>query len=239
METAEGVKDKIEETPELTIKERLALQPPGFVGIACSAQPRYTAHERCWDRVKLPPGTSYNRIEGLSVAANYNKACRKMLERDESQWVWLMDDDHLYPPDMLLNLLERNVDVATPLYLRRVAPFLPVLHGDESREYARYDFNYLKGKSGLVDVTADGTLPTGGMLIRRRVLEAVSDPWFETGQIDTEYGSWDIYFSEKVRQAGFRLYSDTDNAMGHIVPLALWPVQDDGGEWHYDIRQTQ
>lgn len=149
-----------------------------------------------------------------------------------------MDDDHVFTEDVLVNLLERDADIVTPLYLRRRAPFLPVLHGDESREYARYNFNYLKGKSGLVDMTADGTLPTGGMLIRSHVLKAIPNPWFETGQIDSEYGSWDIYFCEKARKAGFKLYVDTDNCMGHLVTLALWPVRDEQGNWGYDIREA-
>jgi len=171
------------------------------------------------------------------VAANMNAGIRLALESDK-QWFWIMDDDHVFSDDLLIGLLERNVDIVTPLYLRRRAPFLPVLHGDASREYTRYNFNYLKGKSGLVDVTADGSLPTGGMLIRRHVLEGMEDPWFETGQIDSEYGSWDIYFCEKARQAGFRLFVDTDNVMGHITPVAIWPVCGENGEWGFDIRQV-
>ncbi len=232
------VEADFEEMPELTLSERAAAQPGGYVGIACADLARYTAFDICWDSVKLPPGSAFRRFPGLSVAANYNAACRATLAT-ASEWLWIMDNDHIFPTDILVNLLERDVDIVTPLYLRRVAPFLPVLHGDEARGYTRYNFDYLKGKSGLVDVTADGTLPTGGMLIRRRVLETVADPWFETGQIDSEYGSWDIYFTEKARQAGFKLFVDTDNPMGHIVPLALWPVQDkETGEWRYDIREA-
>ena len=228
-----------DEPKELTINERAVLQPPGFVGIACTDQPRYTAFAVCWDRLKLTPGARFKRIPGLSVAANYNAACRHMLEMPELEWVWLVDDDHVFPADLLISLLERDVDIVTPLYLRRVSPFLPVLHGDENREYVRYNFNYLKGKSGLVDVTEDGCLPTGCMLIRRHVLEAMTDPWFETGQIDPEYGSWDIYFTEKARKASFKLFCDTDNAIGHIVPLAVWPMLDEEtGEWRYDIREA-
>ncbi len=219
----------------MDLAERLKLQPSGYVGIATGDTGRHIGFNMAFDHVKFPPGTPFRRFPGLSVAANYNKAVRAMLESD-AQWLWLMGDDHVFPEDILANLLERNVDIVTPLYLRRQSPFLPVLHGDESREYCRYNFNYLKGRSGLIDVTTDGTLPTGGMLIRRHVLEAVSDPWFETGQIDPEYGSWDIYFSEKARKAGFKLFVDTDNPMGHIVPLALWPIRDEDGDWGYDIR---
>ena len=221
----------------MELQERLDGQSGGYVGIACADLARYTAFDICWDQLRLPPGTRYRRFPGLSVAANYNAACRAMLETD-AQWLWLMDNDHIFPSDQLLKLLERDVDIVTPLYLRRLPPFLPVLHGDESRSYTRYNFEYLKGKEGLVDVTGDGTLPTGGMLIKREVLETIADPWFETGQIDSEYGSWDIYFTEKARQAGFRLFVDTDNPMGHIVPLTLWPVRHDDGSWGYDIRSA-
>ncbi len=221
----------------MELKERLAQQEGGYAGIATADTGRYIGFNIAWDHVKIPPGTAWKRAPGLSVAENYNIICKNALDGDYP-WVWLMDDDQVFPEDILCNLLERNVDIVTPLYLRRRAPFLPVLHGDESREYARYNFSYLNGKSGLIDVTADGSLPTGGMLIRRKVLEVIPEPWFETGQIDSRYGSWDIYFCEKARKAGFKLFVDTDNPMGHIVPLAIWPVQDKDGTWRYDIRET-
>jgi hypothetical protein len=221
----------------MELTERLANQEGGYVGIACADLARFTAFDVSWDQVKLPPNTAFRRFPGLSVAANYNAAVRAMIEADKA-WLWIMDNDHVFPPDILINLLERDVDIVTPLYLRRRFPFLPVLHGDETRRYTRYNFSYLKGKSGLVDMTADGTLPTGGMLIRRHVLETMPDPWFETGQIDSEYGSWDIYFTEKARKAGFSLHLDTDNAMAHIVPLALYPKRDEQGNWGYEIREA-
>jgi len=221
----------------LTLQDRLAKQEGGFCGIATADTGRYIGFQIAWDHVKVPPGTAYRRLPGLSVAANYNRACRLMLEQNRP-WVWLMDDDHFFGEDLLINLLERDVDVVTPLYLMRSFPFDPVLHRDESRGWGRYSFEYLQGKEGLLDVTADATIPTGGMLIRRHVLEAIEDPWFETGQIDSEWGSWDIYFSEKVRKAGFKLHLDLDNTMGHITPLCLWPVRDEDGNWRYDIRQA-
>lgn len=221
---------------ELTLVERLQQQKPGYVGVATADTGRYVDFIQAFDQVRFPPNTPFKRVKGLSVAANYNVLVRSMLALD-AEWLWIMDDDHIFPPDILCNLLERDVDIVTPLYLRRVLPFHPVLLGDESRDYPRYDFEWLKGKSGLIDVTPDATLPTGGMLIKRHVLEAMDDPWFETGQINSEYGSWDIWFTEKARKAGFSLFLDLDNTMGHIVPLSVVPIKDDKGNWGFDIQQ--
>jgi len=39
--------------------------------------------------------------------------------------VFFMDDDHTFAPDLLLNLLARNVPVIQPLVLSRYGPFAP------------------------------------------------------------------------------------------------------------------
>ena len=219
----------------MTIVDRLTQQAPGVMAIASAPIGRYRVFDRCVDRVHAPIGTIKEWEIGLSTAANYNKAVRTTLKHDRG-WLWLMDDDHVFPPDILLNLLERDVDIVTPLYLRRVPPFVPVVHSDAARGYLRYDFSYIEGKTGLLDVTEEATLPTGGMLIRRAVLEAMKDPWFEQGQIDPEYGSWDLHFCEKARHAGFKLHLDTDNRLGHIIHVAVWPDRDENNVYSPDIR---
>jgi len=217
------------------MNDRLAKQKPGIIGIASAPIGRYRIFDWAIDRVISPVGTVREWGIGLSVPANYNKSCRAVLESD-AEWLWLMDDDHIMDQDILLNLLERDVDIVTPLYLRRVAPFDPVVHSDEGQDYYRYNFKYLSGKSGCVDITESGTMPTGGMLIRRNVLEAMKDPWFEHGKIDPEYGSWDLYFCAKAVKAGFKLHLDLDNVMGHIIHCAVWPVKGEDGEYSPDIR---
>lgn len=217
------------------MSELLAKHPAGLIGICTGPVGRYRDFDWCVDKIIAPLGSVKQIQIGLEIPFNYNELARATLAA-RLDWLWLLDDDHVFPPDLLLNLLGRNVDIVTPLYLRRRPPFLPVLHGDATRKFVRYNFNYLRGQTGLVDLTADGAAPTGGMLIRRRVLEKMADPWFEYGQINTELGSWDIYFCEKARQAGFSLYVDADNTMGHLIHVAVWPIRDAEGIYSPDIR---
>ena len=56
----------------------------------------------------------------------------------------------------------------------------------------------------------------GSMLIKRRVLEALKWPWFETifKEDGTRIGE-DIYFSNKVIEAGFEIWVDPSQQYGH------------------------
>jgi GT2 family glycosyltransferase len=207
---------------------RLMVQQPGIVGVASHQLGRYREFDRCLNEVWIPQNSIRDWYLGLSVCKNYNNMVKTTLEYNKA-WLWILDDDHVFPRDLLLNLLERGVDIVAPLYVRRCPPFKPVLHADAKGEFRRYDWDYLNGKSGLVDITADGSAPTGGMLIRREVLEKLQYPWFECGQIDPELGSWDIYFCEKARQAGFKIHVDTENTIGHIIHMALWAKKNEDG----------
>lgn len=226
--------EQIQEDAIRKLAERLVEQPAGVVGVASHQLGRYREFDKCLNEVWIPPNSIRDWYLGLCVPRNYNDAIKTTLEFAK-EWLWILDDDHVFPRELLLNLLERDVDIACPLYVRRCPPFKPVLHADAKGEFRRYDWDYLNGKSGLVDITADGSAPTGGMLIRRRVLEKLQYPWFESGKIDPELGSWDIWFCEKARQAGFKIYVDTDNTIGHIMHMALWPQRNEDGTYQHQV----
>jgi hypothetical protein len=70
------------------------------------------------------------------------------------------------------------------------------------------------------------------MLVRRPVLEAMADPWFETGRISSQEIGEDVYFCDKARDAGFRLWLDLGAKLGHLTTATVWPV-DTGDGWSY------
>lgn len=138
--------------------------------------------------------------------------------------LWFMDDDHAFPPSLLKRLLSHDKALVNPLCCARLAPFPLVTYAGKLADGTRYLPLDLAagGTEGLVQLEAAGC---AGMLIRRDVLEALSDPWFE----HTER-SEDILFCEKAKAAKFVLYADLEARLGHITTAVVWPAVDDG-EW--------
>lgn len=221
--------------------------PAGAIGISSGYTSRYAAFDACLHQLLKPPGTKVKWETGVNFEFNWNQMIRNLPE--DCEWFWIMGDDHVFAPDLLLKLLDRNVDVVVPLCLHRAHPFMPVIRGqrDEPRDFVRVDWKPIEGKSGLLnlaEVSAEvgGTLipkmVTGnaGMLIRRSVFDRLPAPWFEVGQVDRELRSSDLHFCRKLHEAGIGLYLDCDNPIGHILDMAVWPARNDTGEWTPELR---
>lgn len=167
---------------------------------------------------------------GLNIAEARNQALREA----KGDWIWFLDDDQYWPPDTLVKLLERNVDIVQPLILMRQYPFSPVHMGPPTEDGSKYwRYALVPGESGLKECHAVGT---GGMLIRRAVWETIPEPWFEIGQLNPEVLSEDIIFCKKAKDRGFKIYCDLDHPMGHLTPVELWPKRRPDGKWMTDLR---
>jgi hypothetical protein len=174
-----------------------------------------------------PEGTMLTFAHGQSPAKNRNIMIRTAFEQNATH-VLFIDDDVLLPVDGLKRLLAHDKDVVSGLYLLRNYPHLPVMFEewfDDGRcRYAFLDSN----TSGLKEVVNIGL---GCVLIKTEVLRAMTDPWITLGQIDQEGWSDDVHFFNKVRQAGFRMYVDTDVRCGQVITAAIWPYRRDDGSW--------
>ena len=211
----------------------ITVNPAGHIGVASHFLGRYREFDYCLARLLTPQGSSYQYYLGVDVCMNFNQMIRHMMTNANFHWIWILGDDHLFGEDLLLSLLERNVDVVTPLCCRRLNPHTPILHGDmEYKQCAsvKDPWEEFSGKSGLLDWP--GTSGNAGMLIRRHVLEAMTDPWFENGRTYPGVGAADIYFWHKLHEAGFKTYLDLDNTIGHITHTSVWPDRDEAtGKW--------
>lgn len=161
----------------------------------------------------MPPESQITWLLSSDTTANRNQACANLY----GEWVWFIDDDHAFRPDILRRLLEWDVDIVAPLVLRRHQPFLPVACLDDEVLDLKQ-----QPDEGLLEVDHTGS---SGMLIRRRVIEAMAEPWFELGNGISE----DVNFCRAARTAGFDIHVDLGTRMGHITPAVVWPVHD--GEW--------
>jgi Glycosyl transferase family 2 len=190
--------------------------PPGTIAMLAGDPPRSLAF---WFSfldlfVRLPPGKVNLKVYvGSDVAQLRNDAAREA----EGDWLWFIDDDHAFDPGILWQLIGRGVDIVQPLCLRRVKPFLPVATSLDGNPLRIADY----GPAELAEVMFAGT---SGMLIRKKVLDAIEEPWFvlENGQ------SEDVGFCKKATAAGFKIHVDMSAPLGHTTTAILWP------EWDID-----
>lgn len=209
--------------------------PVGFIGMACAETARFSEPYASLIAMEKPAGTAFLQCKSMSIADNFNKIAREMLAT-KAEWLFLVNDDHLWAPDTLKKLLARDVDVVTGLYLARTFPFAPVVHDvvtDEGLIFPRY---LAPGDRGLVPIKACGD---GCLLIKRKVLEAIVDPWWELGKPDADKCCHDVLFSKKVRDAGFQIYADFEVLVGHLGIFAIFPRRDEMGDWHTMLLQQE
>lgn len=215
------------------IQARADKQPCGHIGIATGFLGRYREFDYCVARIVAPQGSSFQYYLSVDVANNFNQMTRHMMKNPDFQWLWILGDDHVFNPDLLVKLLERNVDVVTPFCLRRLAPYYPIIHKGMDGGCASHQkpWEMIRGKTGLLDLEGS-TSGNAGMLIRRHVLEAMTDPYWENGKTSSGVGASDLYFCYKVQQLGFKAYLDLDNTIGHLTHVVVWPhYNEESGEW--------
>lgn len=203
--------------------------PPGTIIIACGELSRYTKFSRSLSQLAIPEGTLTLWSEGVSVAANLNRA----LEKRIGEWVWFLGDDHTFAPDLLYRLLNHGLDAVVPLVLKRKPPCEPVIYkaiqANGWVEYFRWDEI---PASGVFPIAAAGA---AGLLVRARVLEKLDPPYFAVGQVTKDQLSEDLWFCRRLQEAGIPLYVDLDTMMGHITPIVLSPVRIEDGRWAVDV----
>jgi hypothetical protein len=196
--------------------------PPGAVIVPCQDTARYHRFTASLTNLQLPEGSHVIFGIGTSIVDNLNSSIRRL--RAEDEWVWIVGDDHVFPPDTLMRLLERDADMIAPLCVRRGPPF-PLVHYqaplfDGSPHHRTVQFSDLPETDEPFEVQVTGSLP----LIRRYVLDELTDPWF-TDPPGEEFG-----FCKAARSAGFVIYVDPAVTVGHISEIVAYPAHQDG-EW--------
>jgi hypothetical protein len=196
----------------------------GTVGVTADATARYTEFTECLAGLltHMPVNTQLQFKVGPDRGKNRDWLVEQSLARG-SEWILFLDDDHSFPPHLLVQLLSHEQPIVSSLYLLRQPPFYPIAYESKNEEglYTALD---LKGRphSGLVPVVAAGT---GGMLIRSEVFYDMEPPWF----LHTDQHSEDLYFCDRAVAAGFPIFVDLEARLGHITPINVVPAFTDAG----------
>lgn len=196
------------------------MHSPGMIGIPCGEQGRWTEFTRNLAVLEKPRGSQLAFVYGAYIQANRNALVEQMLESN-AQWLFMVDDDHTFDRSLLINLLDNHVDVVGALALARKPPYFVCAFAETNSVTGESLGISMQGLSfELQEVAAVGT---GAILIRREVLEAIEPPWFESGfDMHGVNVSEDVTFCEKARAAGFRVWLDATQSIGHLTGVALF-----------------
>lgn len=137
--------------------------------------------------------------------------------KEGMDYIWMLDDDMIFPMDTFQRLYNHNVDIVAPLAFTRNAPHFAVIYNCEKgfdpvmkQNYFvnHYVRNYPENR--LVRCDAVGF---GSVLIKMDVLRKMKKPYF----MSTCGSGEDVYFCYQAQQqTDAKVYMDTSVKLGHI-----------------------
>jgi len=169
---------------------------------------------------------SDERVETTVVHVNMrpsenarNASVKKML--DEGYDYLLTIDHDTIPLKNPIDLIELGLDVvgfAVPQW-NISDPAYPIYFVGMDR--VENGYNEHKEKEGLQEVDAVGS---GCLLMSRKVLEQVKEPFLRNWKDGFAITGLDFYFCEKAREQGFRTYCHYDYVADHIKEVSLLDI---------------
>jgi GT2 family glycosyltransferase len=154
----------------------------------------------------LDPGARIGLInnKGSLISVGRNN-CVAAAQKINAAYAFFLDTDMVFPVDVLKRLLKHDKDIVGALYAARRPPFQSI----------GVPFEGTAEVNGLRRMK---TMPTGCLLIKMRVFEKLSKPWFSERVEGEKILGEDIHFCERAHAAGFEIWQDTALAreVGHI-----------------------
>ena len=144
------------------------------------------------------------------------RLAREKIAEDILNWgadylLFLDSDMGNIPADLLLKLIKHDKDIVCATFFKRKSPFSPCVY--------RYDAFIKKFRpleefhKGLVEIDGCGMAAT---LIKTEIFKKLSQPWFGEVVLGNSRFGEDLSFCYRAREAGFRIFCDTDTLIKHI-----------------------
>lgn len=155
-----------------------------------------------------------------------NQIVRTFLETDCTH-LFFIDSDTVPPPDALKRLLAHDVPIVSGMTaIAKETPgdgyqFFDNCYQSREENDGKITTIIAERRTGLQRIFRCGA---SCLLVEREVFERVDNPYFkfEYNEDRTEHTrSEDIYFCDKVREAGYTLCADTDVICGHYKEIQL------------------
>lgn len=178
--------------------------------------------------LELPDSLSDYKVEVnfhhlQPVDANRNEMVKSFLEKENAEWLLMIDND-IVPPTNILEMVEHDEPVVSAVCtIKKGDVPQPIVVREEGDQYRQVNIQEAMDEideRGLIPVEGVGT---GALLIRRDVLEDMKPPWFKFEY--NEYGGLklgeDFYFSRRCKQNDVDMYVDTDHITSHYKKVDL------------------
>lgn len=207
--------------------------PAGTVVIPAASLARYNEFWMSVESLEVPQGTKLVAARGADIPHQLNEGIRRM----KGEWVFILGDDHVFQPDLLMKLLAREKEVIIPIVPRRDHPFYPcILHGPVAALMEPYQWEELP-TSGLYQLPKWDSAGQAGALVKKGVLEKLGDPWFEGGKLTPGRLMEDMYFIQRLHELDIPIWVDCDQTLPHIANITIKP-RVHNGRWFvgYDSK---
>ena len=202
----------------------------GMVGVISDYSARFSWFTQCLADLQKPVDTKIEWRMGANRGAMRNALVQACLDQGRP-WLFFVDDDQAFHTTTLNRLLALEQPVVSALILQRAAPFLPTAYAerDEDGNYLTLDLKSV-GHNNLVQVAATGT---GGLLVRAEIFQELGPPWFVYSE---DFGE-DMYFANRLAEAGIPMLLDTGCRMGHLAPAGIFPFWGPAG-WQAEFKYS-
>ena len=200
----------------------------GVIGISSGESARYASFYDELTQVDRPDNVVVSHAVGLYINKNRDQLAAHALDLG-AEWIWYVDDDHVFYPDTLEKLLAHDVDIVSGVSVKRVAPFIPIVYYDEDADGEMQKHAFTPGDTGLKSVLAVGA---GCLLVKTKVHRELGPPYWQFGRTGSgEMDGEDIDLCRRARAAGFNVYCDFNTPFGHRMSVTAIPQQAESGQW--------
>ena len=212
-----------------------------LVGAPCGKEPVCDAFYDCFYGLNLPEGSIRIRAKSGSVPQNLNALVDEAIKY-ECTHLFIVEDDSMFAPDVVMRLLSHDKDVVTGLCLQRNPPFRPYIYDGFDEKTGMIWRALHDDDKGLIKVTATGM---GGILIKMSVIAKLERPFFYSTYIGEKEWGQDILFAASLHKAGVEIYCDLDATIWHATHCSLGTEYVDGKWWtlvrigNFNIRLPQ
>lgn len=159
--------------------------------------------------------------EGYTIAENRNYIVFQAIN-NKSDYLLMIDDDMVFPPDTLDTLLADDKDIVGVAYHSRgstdkikIVPDIMSIAETDKGKYINLETETDPKYKDTFECYATGT---GIILIKWSVFENIKQPWFEFTYFDNgkckEGEDWNFCF--KAKDAGYKIYTNPKIEIGHI-----------------------
>lgn len=181
----------------------------------------------CMDQVPVPFCHSLAQLEKVGECALTMKSgalvysSREQMAitaiQQECDYVMWFDSDMQFPPDTLKRLLktmqEKDLDILSGLYFRRIPPYTPVLF--DKLEINGEECDWTEFEKIPDDIFEAGAVGFGCVLMKTDVFFDIQAKF---GQMFTPIGrnGEDVSFCWRARQCGYKVWCDPSLVCGHV-----------------------